>query len=52
MLLGPTPSALEIGGTAVLRATPRDDRGKALDDRAVAWSSSDPAVATVRRLES
>ena len=47
MLLGPTPSALEIGGTAVLRATPRDDRGKALDDRAVAWSSSDPAVATV-----
>ncbi|HEU5154517.1 MAG TPA: Ig-like domain-containing protein [Gemmatimonadales bacterium] len=47
MLLGPTPSALEVGGTAVLRATPRDDRGKPLDDRAVVWASSDPSVATV-----
>lgn len=47
ILLGPNPSALEPGGTAILRATPRDDRGTPLDDRPVVWTSSDPAVATV-----
>jgi uncharacterized protein YjdB/alpha-tubulin suppressor-like RCC1 family protein len=47
ILMGPNPPALEVGTTTILKATPRDDRGKPLDDRAVVWATSDPAVATV-----
>lgn len=38
---------LETGAEAELLAVARDERGRVLADRAVAWSSSDPAVAAV-----
>src|SRR5262245_31171696 len=47
MMLGPTPRALEGGGTAVWRRTAREARGKPVADRAVVWSSSDRSVANV-----
>ena len=39
--------ALAVGGEAMLTATPKDARGAVLSDRAVQWSSTDEAVATV-----
>jgi serine/threonine protein kinase len=45
-LSAPTRS-LKVGETAAWSATPRDSRGKELTDRAVSWSSSALAVASV-----
>ncbi len=42
----PTRS-LKVGETATWTASPRDARGRALEDRGVTWSSSAPQVATV-----
>lgn len=41
------PSALEIGGTALLSATTADAAGNALSGRTITWGSSAPTVATV-----
>jgi hypothetical protein len=38
---------LKVGDTLALRAEPRDRRGILVSGRAVAWASSDPAVARV-----
>ena len=38
---------LKVGDSLALRADPRDQRGGGLSDRAIVWSSSDPAVAPV-----
>lgn len=43
----PAASKLAIGDTVRLTATPRDGNGAPLGGRAVSWSSSDPALATV-----
>jgi len=40
-------SSIIIGQTALATATPKDDKGNAISGRAIAWSSSDPGVATV-----
>lgn len=42
----PTP-VLHVGGTQQLVATPATSSGKILEGRTTAWSSSNPAVATV-----
>ena len=44
-----TPNAptVKVGATATLAATTKDDQGNVLAGRAVAWSSSAPAIATV-----
>ena len=41
-------SDVAVGGTLEIAAVVTDVYGNVLDDRAVAWSSSDPAVATVQ----
>ncbi|MFN8650336.1 MAG: Ig-like domain-containing protein [Gemmatimonadales bacterium] len=46
-LAGGSSKPLEIGQTAALSATAKDDKGATLADRTVVWSSSDPRVATV-----
>jgi uncharacterized protein YjdB len=38
---------LKVGDTLVLRAEPKDFRGRALADRSVEWGSSEPAIAPV-----
>ena len=43
----PVSAEIEVGATAQLTATVRDAGGNELTDRAVNWSSSDEAVATV-----
>jgi eukaryotic-like serine/threonine-protein kinase len=43
----PTERSVAIGGDAALAAEVRDLDGTRLDDRAVLWSSSDPAIARV-----
>jgi len=45
--VSPSTVALAPGDTVRLAATPKDAAGTALTGRAVAWSSSDSAVATV-----
>jgi uncharacterized protein YjdB len=45
--VSPASGTLTAGGTYQLAATPRDSLGNALSGRAVSWSSSAPAVATV-----
>jgi alpha-tubulin suppressor-like RCC1 family protein len=45
--VSPTGDSLLIGETRQLTATPKDAAGAALIGRRVAWSSSDPSVATV-----
>ena len=45
-----TPSTVELtapGDTVRVSAAARDARGRTVEDAAIAWSSSDPAVATV-----
>ncbi len=41
------PKALEVGGTASLRAVPKDQKGNALSGRETSWSSSAPKVVAV-----
>jgi len=43
----PNAPAVKVGATATLVATVKDDQGNVLTGRAVAWSSSAPAIATV-----
>ncbi len=43
----PAAQTLEAGGTLQLTATLRDASGRTLGDRAVSWTSSAPAVASV-----
>jgi alpha-tubulin suppressor-like RCC1 family protein len=43
----PNAPAVKVGATAALVATLKDDQGNALTGRAVAWSSSAPAIATI-----
>jgi len=43
----PATATLEVGTGMVFSATPQDARGNALTGRAVLWTSSDAAVATV-----
>jgi uncharacterized protein YjdB len=45
--ISPNQSAVPLGDSAVLNAAPKDTRGNTLSSRAVKWTSSDPAVATV-----
>lgn len=45
--VAPSPASVPLYRPLTLVATPRDRRGTALTDRAVAWRSSDTAVATV-----
>ena len=45
--ISPATVALNVGGTQQLVATVRDGAGNVLTGRAVAWSSSDAAVASV-----
>jgi hypothetical protein len=43
----PPSSSIDAGATTQLTATARDASGNVLSGRAVAWTSSDPSVATV-----
>lgn len=43
----PNAPSVKVGATATLAATVKDDQGNVLTGRAVAWSSSAPAIATV-----
>ncbi|HEX5074239.1 MAG TPA: Ig-like domain-containing protein [Gemmatimonadaceae bacterium] len=43
----PNAPAVKVGATATLAATLKDEQGNVLTGRAVAWSSSAPAIATV-----
>jgi uncharacterized protein YjdB len=43
----PATSTVQVGGTRQLTATLRDANGNVLTGRAVSWSSSDAAIATV-----
>lgn len=45
--VSPSSTTLARSETQQLTATPRDERGAPLSGRAVTWTSSDPAVATV-----
>lgn len=45
--VAPTSKSLFVGGTTTLVATVKDVNGAVVTDRAVAWSTSDPLVATV-----
>lgn len=45
--VAPENAALEIGDSVRLTATPRTEDGAALLDKTIAWTSSDPAVASV-----
>ena len=47
VLLVTSTATLLVGGTEQLTATTKDGDGDVLSGRAVAWSSSDPSVATV-----
>ncbi len=43
----PNAPSVKVGATATLAVTVKDDQGNVLTGRAVAWSSSAPAIATV-----
>lgn len=45
--VSPPTKSLVAGQTVALTATPRDPRGRPLNDRAIVWSSESPNVATV-----
>jgi hypothetical protein len=45
----PAEVTLAVGGSATLRAEPRDSAGTLLNGRAVRWSISDPDVARISR---
>ena len=45
--VSPASASLTVGGTVQLTATPRDGGGNPLSGRAVTWSSSNTAAATV-----
>lgn len=45
--IAPETSFVYLGRTLGMQATPRDANGNALSGRAITWSSSDPARATV-----
>lgn len=47
VVLTPQLAELEVGAARRFEAVMLDSAGNVLTDRAVAWSSSDPAVATV-----
>src|SRR5687768_11627329 len=47
VVVGTALDTLEAHDVVQLRATVRDAQGNALTDRAVRWTSSNPAVATV-----
>lgn len=47
VLVSPAVDTISIGGTRQFQASVRDAQGTALSGRTVAWSSSDPAKATV-----
>ena len=47
VVVTPAAAAVEAGGQLQLTATLKDADGRTLTGRTVAWSSSDPAVATV-----
>ncbi|MDQ6887061.1 MAG: Ig-like domain-containing protein [Gemmatimonadota bacterium] len=45
--LTPSTSALKVGQTLLLSATPRDASGNALAGRSISWSSNNSGIATV-----
>jgi trimeric autotransporter adhesin len=45
--VAPTSAAIDIGATQQFTATLKDANGNTLTDRDIAWSSSNPSVATV-----
>src|SRR5207247_4943221 len=45
--VSPTAANVFVGGTAQLRATPKDAAGNVLSGRVITWASSNPAIATV-----
>jgi trimeric autotransporter adhesin len=45
--VAPSPASVNIGSFLSLSATPRDAAGNPLSGHLVAWSSSDPTIATV-----
>src|SRR5205807_1103230 len=45
--VSPATASVAVGQTAQLTATPLDANGNALNGRAVTWSTTSPAVATV-----
>jgi uncharacterized protein YjdB len=47
IVMAPATGAIEVGATLQLSATLRDPQGKAITDRSIAWSSSDPRTASV-----
>jgi alpha-tubulin suppressor-like RCC1 family protein len=47
VVVAPDSAVVFIGRTVALTATPRDSAGNALTNRAIAWSSATPAIATV-----
>src|SRR5437879_2606196 len=47
VVLSPATASVLVGGTVQLSATPKDAAGNVLTGRVVAWTSSNPAIATV-----
>src|SRR3989442_1693526 len=47
VVVSPATANVVVGGTAQLSATPKDAAGNVLAGRAVAWTSSNPGIATV-----
>ena len=47
VVMAPATGSLEAGATIQLSATLRDPQGKTITGRSVAWSSTEPAVASV-----
>lgn len=45
--VAPDTATIMVGTTRQLTATPRDGRGRPLNDRAITWESRDSAIATV-----
>src|SRR5438445_460839 len=47
VVVSPAAANVSVGGTTPLSATPKDAAGSVLTGRAVTWTSSNPAIATV-----
>jgi len=47
VVVSPATANVSVGGTTPLSATPKDAAGSVLTGRAVTWTSSNPAIATV-----
>src|SRR2546426_365657 len=47
VVVSPATATVLVGGTTQLSATPKDAAGNVLAGRAVTWTSSNPAIATV-----